>query len=361
VGAAETLHSAGRPAYQVERFWRGGPGAGYTQGVEVLDRPGSFHPTSRGDVFVRRWAGPPGSPRVLFVHGLGGEARDWAGVALALRAELAGQVDCYALDLPGFGESPPPEDGDLSLEAMAHTVVEIIATIADGDRPVHLVGNSLGGTLAVLVAARRPDAVATLTLVAPALPDLRPRRWSWELALALIGGVGPWLVRRALVDDPIRTAQRVIRACYGDPTRLTPRQRADVLDSIDRRAVLPYAVEVYRGALASLVRAYLEPRRGGVWQQARLVQAPTLLVYGGRDKLVDPRMAARAMAVFARATLVEVADAGHVVQLEFPVALAAELAALLRADPALPDPPLDVTDPPRGMLSTHGTVVASES
>ena len=68
---------------------------------------------------------------------------------------------------------------------------------ARGNWPVHLAGNSLGGAVCVRLAARRPDLVRTLTLISPALPDLRPRVLPMRVALLCTPGVGPWLLRYA--------------------------------------------------------------------------------------------------------------------------------------------------------------------
>ena len=60
---------------------------------------------------------------MLFVHGLGGESLDWVDVA----AELGDTFDCYALDLPGFADSPLPADGDLALDGHVRAIVEVAA------------------------------------------------------------------------------------------------------------------------------------------------------------------------------------------------------------------------------------------
>lgn len=103
---------------------------------------------------------------MLFVHGLGGSAANWT----ALMARLGGDLDGEAVDLPGFGESAPPADGDLGLSGHVRAVTGYLE--ASGRGPVHLFGNSLGGAVAVRLAALRPDLVRSLTLVSPALPEL---------------------------------------------------------------------------------------------------------------------------------------------------------------------------------------------
>lgn len=77
-----------------------------------------------------------GLPPALFVHGLGGSSQNWSD----LMARLADTVDGEALDLPGFGWSPPPADRDYSVTAFARAVIRHLD--AAGRGPVHLFGNS---------------------------------------------------------------------------------------------------------------------------------------------------------------------------------------------------------------------------
>ncbi len=83
----------------------------------------------------------------LCVHGLEGSSRNWTDLMDLLRPRLA----CDALDLPGFGDSPPRPDGRYSIAALAQTVIALIERRGAPDRrgPVHLIGNSLGGAVCV--------------------------------------------------------------------------------------------------------------------------------------------------------------------------------------------------------------------
>ena len=174
--------------------------------------PGGLVSLPGGDVYVRSApADTAGSATMrtehaVFVHGLGGSATNWTDLMDLLRRPahgvqagggqpggapvavpaLAGQ----AVDLPGFGFSPVPADGDYSIDAKARIVIELIEHYRRW--PVHLVGNSLGGSVAVRVAARRPDLVKTLTLVSPALPDLLPRVIPLRVSVLCVPGVAEW-------------------------------------------------------------------------------------------------------------------------------------------------------------------------
>ena len=119
---------------------------------------------ANGTVSVRQAAPLEGGSTepALFVHGLGGNATNWTD----LMAVLRDRVDGVAVDLPGFGWSPPPRDGDYALRRTAASLAELVEQRFAG-RPVHLFGNSMGGAISVQLAARFPQLVRTLTLVEP--------------------------------------------------------------------------------------------------------------------------------------------------------------------------------------------------
>ncbi|HZV26019.1 MAG TPA: alpha/beta hydrolase [Acidothermaceae bacterium] len=313
--------------------------------MEIADAwPGRLLSTSRGQVFVRRFDGgigldAPGRPPILFVHGLGGESLDWVDVAVQLKDSF----DCSALDLPGFAHSPLPPGKDLSLDGLAGTVAEVARTFGG---PVHLVGVSLGGAIAVRVSAERPELVASLTLVAPALPNLGPKPGSAQLLIALAPVVGPAIVRTIIKADPEWMAKRIYALCYGNPRAVSPGRHARELATLRQRASLEYSPYVYREALRTTVMSYLDrgPRR--LWQQAALVAVPTLVISGGRDRLVSRRVAARAKRAFQDVELLLLPKAGHVAHLEDPTAVAAAMRGFLSRP--------DLT---RGMPERRGTVV----
>ncbi len=259
----------------------------------------------------------------MFLHGLGGAATNWTDVMELLRDRVAS----VAPDLPGFGWSPPPANDDYSLRAHARAVTELIES--GGDGPVHLMGNSLGGTVATVLAATRPDLVRTLTLVSPALPVLRPRRSNVHLPALAMPWAGQQLARqmgRFPVEQRVRAT---IEICWADPSRVPPRRFAEALEEADRRARLDHDGDAMIRSLRSLITAYLRPDRWPLWRLAARVQAPTLLVYGLKDRLVDPRSARRAERAFPSPRLVVLPDSGHVSQMEHPEVVAREVRRLL--------------------------------
>jgi pimeloyl-ACP methyl ester carboxylesterase len=281
--------------------------------------PGSLETAGATQLNVRRApATAPGAEPAVMIHGLGGSATNWTD----LMGLLQDRVESAAPDLAGFGWSPPPPGGDYSLTAHARAVVDFIE--ADGRGPVHLLGNSLGGTVSMLVASRRPDLVRTLTLVSPALPVLRPRASNAHLPALAAPWVGQRLARR-LGRFPVEARVRATLAlCFADPTRVPPQRVAEAIEEADRRARLDHESDAMLASLRSLLSSYLRRRPLSLWQEAALVRTPTLLVYGMRDRLVDPRTASRAARTFPDVRqLLLLPDSGHVAQMEHPDDVAA--------------------------------------
>ena len=320
------------------------------------DFAGGWLETTGGVLFVRR-AGPvdrvaspaePSRPPLLFVHGLGGDSLDWAELAGVLRANDPTQA-LIAIDLPGFGFSLPPADGDFSLDAHGRAIAGCIEALDCG--PVHLVANSMGGSIATRLAARRRELLASLTLISPALPDPLPPCGSWQLLPAALPAIGPRLVSAGLRADPEWVVQHAIRLCFGNPNRIDDTRRRLLFDIVRRRAGTAHGVDAYCASLRSLIASYGRRR---LWADAAAVDVPTLLVYGGRDRLVSPRSAYRALRAFPHARLVFLPDAGHVPHLEAPEVVAGALMAFLRGAPVVAGAGRPA--PPAGMVAAHATV-----
>lgn len=287
-----------------------------------------------GEVFVRTASAQPDAEPALFVHGLGGSAVNWTDLMDLLRQPGALGPDapglaCEALDLPGFGFSPAPQDGDYSLAARAAAVIALIER--RGYWPVHLIGNSMGGAIATRIAARRPDLVRTLTLVSPALPDLRPRPLPLRLALVSAPGVGRVIMSRLQQLPPERRADMTIGDLYADPRLMQPERRAEAVSEVLRRDGLSYASEVLIESGRALVSEYIRRGPGSLWGDAARVPVPTLVIHGSHDRLVNPAAAARAARTFRSCRVVVLPRIGHVAMMERPDLVAAEMREFLSA------------------------------
>ncbi|WP_392963215.1 alpha/beta fold hydrolase [Streptomyces sp. LN245] len=262
-------------------------------------------------------------PPALYVHGLGGSSQNWS----ALMSRLDGLVESEALDLPGFGDSPPPDDGDYSVTGHARAVIRHLD--ASGRGPVHLFGNSLGGAVTTRVAAVRPDLVRTLTLVSPALPEIRAQRTAWPTALLALPGVAGLFTKLTRDWSAEQRVRGVLALCYGDPGIVTPEGFRNAVEEMERRLALPYFWDAMARSARGVVNAYTLGGQHGLWRQAERVLAPTLLVYGGRDQLVGYRMAQRAARAFRDSRLLSLPDAGHVAMMEYPETVATAFRELL--------------------------------
>jgi pimeloyl-ACP methyl ester carboxylesterase len=253
---------------------------------------------------------PVGAETAVLVHGLGQSTTDWLGV-LPL---LGGALDAWALDLPGHGDSPAAPDGDYTPTAHARALVAAITRLG---APVHLAGNSLGGLVALIVAARRPDLVRTLTLVSPALPRRVPTRNGLGLMVLATPRLGDRLAAAGARRPPERRARELLEIIFAEPSLVTDEQLAALADEIATHSALPHAGPAFLGSLRGLVRTHLLQNRL-VWQLGREVSAPVLVLYGGQDKLVSANASRRARRAFPGATVRVDPTAGHIPQREHP-------------------------------------------
>jgi pimeloyl-ACP methyl ester carboxylesterase len=259
-----------------------------------------------------------GAEPAVFLHGLGGSALNWTDLMAALSPWLEG----WAPDLSGFGWSPPPRDGDMTPAGHARGVAELIGHLAVG--PVHVFGNSMGGAVAVQLAARHPELVRTLTLVSPALPTLRTRRTNAHLPVVALPGVGERLVARysQQLDAATRT-RSTLDFCAYDPSRIPAQRVREEVEQSQARDHLPYAMDAFLASLRGLMATYWDAGRDRPWRLAERVVAPTLAIYGRADPLVDSRAAYRVNRHFRDASVVVVPDSGHIAMMEQPALVAA--------------------------------------
>lgn len=262
-----------------------------------------------------------GDTDAVYVHGLAGSATNWTDLAGLLGSRAPG----LAVDLPGFGLSEPTATRDFTPDGMADA---LLCWLAGRGRPVHLVGNSLGGLISMTVAVRRPELVRSLTLVSPAMPDLRPdpRRLSDpRMALAMVPLLGRG-ARRAMAAEPLRErAERIVKICFADPQRGSERRLEELIAEHTHRATLPWATEASDAATRGLLALWAGR---SLWQRAARVRAPSLVVWGGADRIVTPRLARRTAAALPGSRLVVLPGTGHVAQIERPEEVARAVAGL---------------------------------
>lgn len=279
-------------------------------------------------IFVR--STPPKSDDAepaLCVHGLGGSTLNWTDFAGLLRNRLAVE----ALDLPGFGASDPPVGDDYRLGSHARAVIAYIE--ASGRGPVHLIGNSMGGAVSILVASHRPDLVRTLTLISPAVPDVKLGRVHVlkadpRMALLVFPILGSAALKRMRVlPDEVR-ARATIKLCFFDESRYPERRMKEAIAEFGRRRELPWTDVATLRSLRDLVRLQSVGGRAG-WAMMRRIKAPTLVLWGDHDRLIAPDLAPLVADAIPDARLLVLPDIGHVAMMEDPQTSARALLGLL--------------------------------
>ncbi|WP_328518622.1 alpha/beta fold hydrolase [Kribbella sp. NBC_00359] len=268
-------------------------------------------PVAGVDLLVRDVPGAAADlPPALFVHGLGGSSLNWTALGLLLNDTIRGM----APDLPGFGRTPLA--GAAGITEQAAVVIELLDR--EVDQPVHLFGNSMGGAVAVTLAAQRPDLIASLTLISPALPHPRvsaSAAWFTALATPRLGPVVLERSRRLPFDRRFRASLAMV---FGDPRSLAPEVLAVYEEELRRRDTDPWVTRATLDGARSILRSSLAPPRRSLWADAAKVECPVLLVYGGKDRLVDARIRTKAQRTFPNARLLYLPQSGHVAQMEHP-------------------------------------------
>ena len=229
-----------------------------------------------GAVFATTYGDGP--PAVLGLHGWARRARDFDRVFAGL--------DAAALDLPGFGASPPPPDAWGSPD-YATAVAEVIEELAQPTMPLVVVGHSFGGRVAVHLAAARPDLVRAVVLTG--VPLLRPPGAASRRPPALAFRVGRALHRAGLVREP---QMERLRQRYG---------------SRDYAA----ATGVMRDILVRVVNESYEA-------PLRAITCPVEMAWGELDDVAPLAVAEAAAALCATATVTCCPGAGHLTLTEAP-------------------------------------------
>lgn len=256
-------------------------------------------------------------PPLLLVHGLGGAASNWLEVMPA----LAQDRPVVAMDLPGFGRTEPPREEAARVGANARFLRAFVDRLGWDRAEVH--GNSMGGMLSVLFAAREPDRVSRLVLVSPALTSSRrdlpqlDRLTLTQFAPFLVPGLGSSLLKRMYAKlSSQELYDQTANYLHGDPRRVAPEIGDVAVENVSVGRDLPWRLPAFAAATTSVVREVTSRRR--LEEAVAAVAAPTLVVWGDRDKLIGRPVIDRISALRPD-WRVEVLDGvGHVPMLETP-------------------------------------------
>jgi pimeloyl-ACP methyl ester carboxylesterase len=296
-------------------------------------RPESLWADLDGPVHYVDHGGPADGPLLVCVHGLGGSLLNWA----ALAPLLTGSCRVLALDLAGFGHTRGGSRST-SVQANQRLLHRFLTEVAG--TPAVLVGNSMGGLISILQTAQRPDTVAGLVLVDPALPialNARPDpRVAATFTAFLVPAVGRRLLsRRRGTTSAEEAAQSLLRLCCVDPSRVPSDVVEQHVELAGQRREYSDVDSEMLAAAQSLLWVLADRRRYAAMQRA--VDVPVLLLHGDQDRLVHVA-SARAAAAANPSWQFEVAHGvGHVPQLEAPGWTAEHVLTWLAAQPEVAD------------------------
>jgi pimeloyl-ACP methyl ester carboxylesterase len=254
----------------------------------------------------------PGADPVLLVHGLGGCTVNWELVGQGLADAMGARVT--ALDLPGFGRTRS-ETGSPTFPQFLDLLTKFQADRA----PAIVMGNSMGGSLSVALAASRPELVTRVVLVNPALP--RPKgnleqltRTAKFAALMVPRAATPIVRARARRLGHEGLVDATLAMAMSHPEQLDPAVRSKMVSLAAERHSFPETATSYTLAGGSLFRYLMST----MTRDLATMQCPTLILHGRRDRLV-PVAWARALAAKRKDwTYVELDGCGHVPQMEQP-------------------------------------------
>jgi pimeloyl-ACP methyl ester carboxylesterase len=272
-----------------------------------VDLPGGYRAHYRDE-------GDPTRPLLVLLHGFGDSFTSWEGWVKELKA----QFHIISVDFPGHGLTRAPEGSSLNAEALADFVDVFAATLKLPRFAA--AGNSMGGGAAWQLAVRHPERIDALILVdAAGFPNDKPPS-DVPLAFKILRyPIGRALLRnidnRPLIENGLKT------------------------DVYDKSIITPFVVDRWAdfqrapGHRAILMSINMGLPSKPTAELLSTIKAPTLILWGESDPLIEPAAAQKFAAAIAAAKLITYPNVGHLPQLEIPQRSAADAAAFLKALP----------------------------
>ncbi|MBA2502479.1 MAG: alpha/beta hydrolase [Pyrinomonadaceae bacterium] len=229
------------------------------------------------------------APPLVFLHYFGGSARTWSEVI----AKLSPHYDCFTPDLRGFGESELTARG-YAVSDYANDIIELVER--SGIKSYVLVGHSMGGKIALAIAARRPANLRSLVLLAPSPPT----------------------------PEPIPDDERAhLLAAHGDRAAASETLRKLTTHPLPE-AVFQRTVEDNLRCTRPAWRAWLEQgSREDISADVASIDVPVLVAAGGKDETMTGELLRReVVARISGARLTTLPEVNHLLPLEAPMATA---------------------------------------
>jgi pimeloyl-ACP methyl ester carboxylesterase len=239
---------------------------------------------------------------LVLLHGTSASLHTWDGWVRSLE----GSHRVIRVDMPGFGLTGPAPDGDYTIDAYVR-FVEALLDHYGLERCV-LVGNSFGGRVAWEAALADPVRVRALVLVDSAGYAIESQSVPIAFRLARV----PGLNRLLSSVTPRMLVEASVTNVYGDPAKVTP-------ELVDRY----YELTLREGNRGALVQRFVQAPAGPDQQRIHEIAVPTLIIWGGRDRLIPPEYGLRFEQDIAGSLRVEFPALGHVPHEEDPAATVA--------------------------------------
>jgi len=237
---------------------------------------------------------------VLLIHGLVGSSTNWRRNIAA----LAANASVYAIDMVNMGESARVAGLDTSFAATARRVVGCMDALGIAEADV--VGHSHGGAVSLMLAALYPERVRSLILFAPANPFSRLSDSLVRFYNSALGQRFARLVPRL----PSGLHRIALGRMYGDPARIPDGCLEGYTDGLRVAGTIDHILSIvggWHGEMAKLKEAL-----------PRVASTPTLLLWGDKDRAVDPASAQSLLRVLRNSELRVVPGVGHVLFEEMP-------------------------------------------
>jgi pimeloyl-ACP methyl ester carboxylesterase len=265
-----------------------------------------IHEVKAGKARISTLTAGDGIETVILIHGLGSNKTSFFETVSALTP----QYTVHAIDLPGFGSSSKPVRAPYDAAWFARAVCRFMDAM--GIDRAHLVGNSLGGRVAIEVGLQRPDGVQSLSLLCPSMAWRRRRHFVPIVRL----------LRPELAAIPHTFGDAIVRqrfwSMFSRPERIHPSAADVAVEEFLRN----YRSVNARVAFHSAARhIYLEEPNGtrGFYTRLAELEPPAMFVWGDEDPLVPPAFSRYVGEALPGARQVVLEQCGHVPQVEHPV------------------------------------------
>jgi pimeloyl-ACP methyl ester carboxylesterase len=264
-----------------------------------------IHEVQAGKATISTLTAGDGPEEVVLVHGLGSNKTSFFETVSAL---TPGHT-VHAIDLPGFGSSSKPLIAPYDAAWFARALVRFLD--AQEIKRAHLIGNSLGGRIAIEVGLSAPERVRSLSLLCPSL--------AWRRRRVFVPIVK--LLRPELTAIPHPISASVVRrqfwSMFSRPERIHP-AAADV--AVEEFLATYRNVNARIAFHAAARHIYLEEPSGdrGFWERLPGLQPPAMFIWGDADPLVPLAFSNHVAEALPDAKQVVLEECGHVPQVELP-------------------------------------------